>query len=97
MKEPVPDPYHDWAAAFVLGSLSRHECREFERHLSCCGHCADVVADFAAVPQMLNALSRAEALTLNDGRPPLNHWPVPGAAVAGYAGSAMLVLLSPWC
>ncbi|MEV1119874.1 zf-HC2 domain-containing protein [Actinosynnema sp. NPDC049800] len=63
MSSPV-DPYRDWGAAYVLGSLSPGERREFEGHLPGCPECSGDVASFAGVPGILSAVPRDRALDL---------------------------------
>ena len=63
MSSPV-DPYRDWGAAYVLGSLSPGERREFEGHLPGCPECSGDVASFAGVPGILSAVPRERALDL---------------------------------
>jgi hypothetical protein len=55
------DLYSDWDAAYVLGSLSPAERREYERHLATCSSCAAAVAELAALPGLLTKLSPADA------------------------------------
>jgi hypothetical protein len=55
------DVYSDWDAAYVLGSLSPMERREFERHLVTCASCSAAVAELAALPGLLAKLPTAEA------------------------------------
>lgn len=63
MSSPV-DPYRDWGAAYVLGSLSPGERREFEQHLAGCPECSGDVASFAGVPGILSVVPRDRALDL---------------------------------
>jgi hypothetical protein len=63
LSSPV-DPYRDWGAAYVLGSLSPGERREFEGHLPGCPECSGDVASFAGVPGILSAVPRDRALDL---------------------------------
>lgn len=63
MSSPV-DPYRDWGAAYVLGSLSPGERREFEGHLPGCPECSGDVASFAGVPGILSVVPRDRALDL---------------------------------
>ncbi|RKR75622.1 anti-sigma factor family protein [Frondihabitans australicus] len=60
------DRYADWDAAYVLGALSPAERREFEQHLTECDECSAAVTAFAAMPGLLAALPRDEALALLD-------------------------------
>lgn len=65
------DRYAEWDAAYVLGSLSASERHEYEEHLAVCDECSRSVADFAAMPGILGALPRDEALAmLDDGAEP---------------------------
>jgi anti-sigma factor RsiW len=63
LSSPV-DRYRDWGAAYVLGSLSPGERREFEGHLPGCPECSGDVASFAGVPGILSAVPRDRALNL---------------------------------
>jgi hypothetical protein len=47
------DKYREWDAAYVLGSLSTDERREFERHLTSCAACTNAVAELAGMPGFL--------------------------------------------
>lgn len=58
--------YADWDAAYVLGSLSRHERAEYEEHLSVCEICRSAVGELAPIPGLLSRLDPAEALALLD-------------------------------
>ncbi len=55
------DPYATWDAAYVLGSLSADDRREYEAHMSLCRNCRDVVADLSVIPAWLALLDRIEA------------------------------------
>lgn len=63
---PPDDPYVMWDAAYVLGSLSAAERREFEAHLAHCPACREAVADLSGVPGLLSQLSRDEVTAMND-------------------------------
>lgn len=54
------DAYSDWDAAYVLGSLSAAERREFELHLAGCPQCAANVADLAVLPGLLGKVPESE-------------------------------------
>jgi hypothetical protein len=50
------DRYVTWDAAYVLGSLSSNERREYEAHLESCERCRSAVADISGVPALLAML-----------------------------------------
>jgi hypothetical protein len=55
--EPVDgDRYATWDAAYVLGSLSSTERREFEAHFETCDRCRAAVADLSGMPALLGLL-----------------------------------------
>jgi anti-sigma factor RsiW len=60
------DPYRDWDVAYVLGSLSPAERREFEDHLSECPSCAGDVGTLAGMPGILSAVHPGQAVELLD-------------------------------
>jgi hypothetical protein len=55
------DPFVDWDAAYVLGSLSGAERREYERHLVECDACSTAVAELAGLPGLLAKVPATEA------------------------------------
>mgnify|MGYP000022205343 CR=1 FL=1 len=64
---PVPGPreqdgdkYAHWDAAYVLGSLSETDRREFEAHLDECRTCWDAVTELAGMPALLSLLDLDE-------------------------------------
>ncbi|BBX11023.1 retinal pigment epithelial membrane protein [Mycobacterium novum] len=61
-------PYATWDAAYVLGSLSRADRREFEGHLDRCSSCRSAVAELAPIPRLLSLLSRDDLAALEAGR-----------------------------
>jgi anti-sigma factor RsiW len=63
---PPADPYVTWDAAYVLGSLSASDRREFEAHLAACPACREAVADLSGVPALLSQLDRADVAAMND-------------------------------
>lgn len=63
---PDDDPYAIWDAAYVLGSLSAAERREFEAHLTHCPACREGVADLSGVPALLSRLDRDEVAAMDD-------------------------------
>src|SRR5689334_12737371 len=46
------DPYVLWDAAYVLGSLSSAERREFENHMSACPSCRAAVSELSGMPAL---------------------------------------------
>jgi anti-sigma-K factor RskA len=50
--------YAPWDAAYVLGSLSFSERREFEAHLSTCPSCREAVSELSGMPALLAQLDR---------------------------------------
>ncbi len=68
------DAYSEWDAAYVLGSLSPTERREFERHLIACDSCSAAVAELAALPGLLAKVPADEASELLR---PVGELPVP--------------------
>jgi Putative zinc-finger len=75
---PVPDRFSTWDAAYVLGSLTPAERREFEEHLAGCQACQAAVSELAGMPGLLGQvppedaalLAVAPAETIEDGPPP---------------------------
>jgi anti-sigma factor RsiW len=56
--------YAMWDAAYVLGSLSSVDRREFEGHMAHCAACRDAVAELSGVPALLSQLDREEATAI---------------------------------
>ena len=54
------DPYFLWDAAYVLGSLSAAQRREYEPHLSRCPACQRQVAELSGMPGLLALLREEE-------------------------------------
>ena len=77
---PVPGPrgqdghkYALWDAAYVLGSLSEMDWREFDAHLGECRACRDAVTELSGMPALLSLLDRDEVTDEDDPvavRPP---------------------------
>ncbi len=67
------DPYALWDAAYVLGSLSGTERREFESHLATCPRCSAAVAELSGIPALLAHLDAKDVEALDDpaAEPPL--------------------------
>ncbi|WIB60910.1 zf-HC2 domain-containing protein [Curtobacterium sp. MCLR17_007] len=69
--DPTPDdPYVEWDAAYVLGSLPPHERLEYELHLETCDRCASAVAELVGLPGLLGKLPADQAVEIAepDGR-----------------------------
>lgn len=64
------DRYREWDAAYVIGSLSPAERREYEQHLSGCAECAAAVSSLAGLAGPLAAVSREQAFALLDAPVP---------------------------
>lgn len=63
--EPVEgDRYTTWDAAYVLGSLSSAERREYEAHLETCDRCRAAVGDISGMPALLAMLDVDDVRTL---------------------------------
>jgi hypothetical protein len=65
------DPFVFWDAAYVLGSLSSTDRREYEEHLSDCPSCRDAVSDLSGVPALLALLDGDDVAELADDQPEL--------------------------
>jgi hypothetical protein len=74
----APDQFATWDAAYVLGSLSPAERREFEEHLAGCSACQAAVTELAGLPGLLAQVPPEDAALLavvpdesiDDGPPP---------------------------
>lgn len=53
------DEFHEYDAAYVLGSLSPADRRAFEEHLTDCPECARAVQEIAGVPGLLATVPRS--------------------------------------
>src|SRR6201993_4598040 len=58
--------YAMWDAAYVLGSLSSTERREFEAHLTGCPLCRGAVGELNGMPALLSRLDRDELSAIDD-------------------------------
>ncbi|MEO7122931.1 MAG: zf-HC2 domain-containing protein [Lacisediminihabitans sp.] len=58
------DAFRDWDAAYVMGSLSADERRDYEFHLEGCESCAAAVAELAGLPALLSKVAPSEASAL---------------------------------
>ncbi|MCT7658165.1 anti-sigma factor family protein [Mycobacterium deserti] len=59
------DRYLTWDAAYVLGSLTSAERREFEAHLQTCSRCRSAVAELSGVPALLAKLDLDDVRALD--------------------------------
>jgi len=58
--------YLMWDAAYVLGSLSSADRREFEAHMADCSSCREAVAELSGMPALLSRLDRNEVVAINE-------------------------------
>jgi len=58
--------YAMWDAAYVLGSLSTSDRREFEAHMASCPACREAVADLSGVPALLSQLDGEEVAAMDE-------------------------------
>lgn len=63
------DRYATWDAAYVLGSLSSTERREYEAHLDTCDRCRAAVSDLSGMPALLGLLSADDVRGLETDQP----------------------------
>jgi hypothetical protein len=69
---PSPGGTHEyalWDAAYVLGSLSGAERREYEAHLRSCQPCTDAVGELGGVPALLSQIDRTYVDTIDEHGP----------------------------
>ncbi|HWJ54156.1 MAG TPA: zf-HC2 domain-containing protein [Propionibacteriaceae bacterium] len=74
----APDRFYTWDAAYVLGSLSPAERREYEEHLAGCSTCQAAVTELAGLPGLLAQVPPEDAAllavvpeeTMEDNGPP---------------------------
>lgn len=83
------DKYRDWDAAYVLGSLSTDERREFERHLANCAGCTSSVAELAGMPGFLMKIDADTAVALTQGPERENVFALPLEPIQKLARAAM--------
>ncbi|MBV9351382.1 MAG: zf-HC2 domain-containing protein [Mycobacterium sp.] len=57
--------YAMWDAAYVLGSLSPTDRREFEAHMGACPSCRNAVAELGGMPALLSQLDRDELAAMD--------------------------------
>jgi Putative zinc-finger len=60
------DRYVTWDAAYVLGSLTSNERREYEAHLETCARCRSAVAEISGVPALLAMLDLEDVRALDE-------------------------------
>ena len=60
------DAYALWDAAYVLGSLSGSERREFEAHMATCPSCRAAVSELSGIPALLAQLNAKEVEALDE-------------------------------
>ena len=63
------DRYVTWDAAYVLGSLSSNERREYEAHLETCKRCRSAVAEISGIPALLAMLDLEDVRALDEETP----------------------------
>jgi anti-sigma factor RsiW len=64
---PPRDDNHEyamWDAAYVLGSLSYTDRREFEAHMAGCVACREAVAELSGMPALLSRLDRDQVAAI---------------------------------
>jgi len=65
--------YATWDAAYVLGSLSAADRREFEAHMAHCPACREAIAELSGMPALLSQLELNKLAAINE----LDHPSVP--------------------
>jgi anti-sigma factor RsiW len=58
--------YAMWDGAYVLGSLSSADRRDFEAHLADCPSCREAVAQLSGMPALLSQLNRNDVVAINE-------------------------------
>src|ERR1700735_5837467 len=59
--------YATWDAAYVLGSLSPADRREFEGHLCVCPLCSQSVSELSGIPALLSKLDGGTVAAMDAG------------------------------
>jgi hypothetical protein len=59
--------YATWDAAYVLGSLSSSDRREYEAHLGTCPSCRDAVNELCGMPALLGRLNADDVAAIDEG------------------------------
>lgn len=62
--------YATWDAAYVLGSLTAGDRREFEAHMARCPACREAIAELSGVPFLLSQLDIGDLAALNESDQP---------------------------
>ncbi len=65
--EPSGHAYAMWDAAYILGSLSHADRREFEAHIAGCTSCRDAVAELSSICALLSRLDCDQAAAIGGG------------------------------
>ena len=58
--------YATWDAAYVLGSLSAADRREFEAHMATCADCREAVGELSGMPALLSRLDREDVVAIDE-------------------------------
>jgi anti-sigma factor RsiW len=58
--------YAMWDGAYVLGSLSSADRREFEVHMADCPSCREAVTQLSGMPALLSQLNRDDVAAINE-------------------------------
>jgi anti-sigma factor RsiW len=58
--------YATWDAAYVLGSLSADDRREFEAHMATCARCREAVGELSGMPALLSRLDREDVAAIDE-------------------------------
>ena len=58
--------YATWDAAYVLGSLSAADRREFESHMATCADCREAVGELSGMPALLSRLDREDVVAIDE-------------------------------
>jgi hypothetical protein len=61
------DEYALWDAAYVLGSLSNADAREFQAHLSGCPTCRESVGELRGISGLLGQLTPNDVAAIDEG------------------------------
>jgi Putative zinc-finger len=77
-----PDRFSTWDAAYVLGSLSPDERRQFEEHLAGCPACQAAVSELAGIPGLLAKVPPEDAALLAVAPSEMIDGPPPGMLAA---------------